>query len=50
MKVKRLLLVCFYFIAGFAFAKEVTTFNKLGLATDGGDTPPSPNWDMHSCI
>jgi len=49
MKIKRLFLIGFYFVAGLVFAKEVTAFNRLGLATDNvGDPNPSPNWDTQS--
>ncbi len=51
MKIKRLFLIGFYFVAGLVFAKEVTAFNRLGLATDSvGDSGPnpSPNWDTQS--
>ena len=49
MKIKRLFLIGFYFVAGLVFAREVTAFNRLGLATDtAGDPNPSPNWDTQS--
>lgn len=46
MKIKRLFLICFYFVAGLVFTGEVTVFDKLGATTSTEPTPTEhPNWE-----
>lgn len=47
MNYKRLFLMAFYVIVGFAFTKDVTAFDKAGVSqlnSASGDTP-NPNWE-----
>jgi len=50
MKFKRIVLACFYFVAGFVFTNEVTAFDRLGVTNIGASEAPtpSPNWDTRT--